>query len=80
MRVPRLGARHRQALMAVGGPLMHHRVGDLGMKLQREGTLEADRLYFENIALGEQLAAVRQVEALPMPLIDAFRPGLDDCE
>jgi hypothetical protein len=36
---------------------MHHRVGYFGMKLQREGAPAADRLHFENIALGKKLGA-----------------------
>src|SRR5262249_52985167 len=34
----------------------------------------------ENVALGQKLAAVRLSEALAVPLIDAFWPGLDHCE
>src|SRR5690349_9324621 len=80
MRVPRPRAGHRHAIMAVGGPLVNHRVGDFGMKLQREGAAETDRLHFEYVAFGKELGAVRHVEALAVPLIDAFRPGLDHRE
>jgi hypothetical protein len=80
MRVPRLCPRHRQAFMPGRGPAVHHRVRDFGMKLQCEGGAEAEGLHFENIALREELRAVRHVKALAVPLIDAFRPGLDDSE
>ena len=62
------------------GPPVHHSVRDFGMKLQREGAAKTDRLHFENVAFGEQLAAEGQIEALAVPLIDAFRPGLDNRE
>jgi hypothetical protein len=80
MHVPRLGARHRQAVMPVRRPLVHHRVGDFGMKLQRKRALEPDRLDLENVAFGQKLAAARLSEAFAVPLIDAFRPGLDHGE
>ncbi len=48
------------------------------MKLQRIGAAVAERLHLEQVALGQQLGARRQVEALAVPLIDLFRPGIDD--
>jgi hypothetical protein len=36
----------------------------LRVKLQRKAAGKADRLHFENIALGEKLAAIGQIEAL----------------
>ena len=50
------------------------------MELQREGPPIADRLHLERIALGQKLGAGRQIEAFAVPLIDAFRPLLDDGE
>ena len=44
------------------------------MELEAEGAFaDADRLHVEDIALGKQHRAARQVEAFPVPLIDAAR-------
>ena len=75
MGVARSRTRQLHALMPARGPQMHHRVRYFGMKLQREGAPAADRLHFENIALGKKLGAVRQVEPFAMLLVDVFRPG-----
>jgi hypothetical protein len=47
------------------------------MKLQREGAPGADRLHFEGVAFGQQFGTSGTVKAFAVPLIDAFRPGLD---
>src|SRR5262249_42845123 len=80
MRMPRSCSWHFQAVVSAHNPAVHHRVRDFGMKLQGEGAADTDRLHFENVAFGEKLGAVGQVETLAVPLVDAFRPGLDDCE
>ena len=56
------------------GPAAHHRVRHLSMKLDREGGAGSGTPASGIIALGEQLDAARQVEALAMPLIDVGRP------
>src|SRR5262249_19101550 len=77
MRSPWFGVRQQHALVTARGPPAHHRVGDVGMKLQRKGSAAvAKGLYGEGIALSEQVGAERQVEAFAMPLIDLLRPGI----
>jgi len=48
------------------------------MKLQRIARTVADRLHLESVAFGQQLGAARQVKTFAVPLVDAFRPLLDD--
>ena len=50
------------------------------MELQRIGGAVAERLHREHVALGQQLAAARQIEAFAMPLINVVGPGLADRE
>src|SRR5579872_3808907 len=80
MGLARLGARQLHAVVAARGPLVNHGVGHVGVDLQREGAIVADRLDLESIALGQKLGAGRQVETLAVPLIDAFRPDADGRE
>ncbi len=77
MGVTRARAGQFQPLVAARGPAMHDGVGHVGMKLQREGAPDADRLHRESVALGQQFGAGRQLKALAVPLIDACGPGLD---
>ena len=50
------------------------------MKLQGVAAAVAERLHLEHIALGQKLGTARQVESFAMPLIDLFRPGVDDAK
>ena len=73
--VARLGVRQLHALVAARGPAAHHGVGDVQVELEREGRAAvAERLHRKRIALGQQHRAVRQVEALAVPLIDVVGP------
>src|SRR5499427_10198778 len=55
MRGTPLGAGHLHAGVAAGGPAAHHRVGHLGVELDRVGSgAVAHRLHPEDVALGEQ--------------------------
>ena len=56
------------------GPPVHHSVRDFGMKLEREGAAKTDRLHFENVAFGEQLAAEGQNRS-PLDAIDRRIPA-----
>ena len=74
-----LGAGQLHAGVTARGPAAHHRVGDLGVELDAiGGRAVAQRLHPEDIALGEQLCAVRQLETLAVPLIDDLGPVAAD--
>src|SRR6187551_678458 len=77
MLVPLFSARQFHARRTACGPAAHHRVGDLGMKLDRERRTGAKRLDWKHVALGKQLRAARQSEALAMPLVHVVRPVAD---
>src|SRR5436305_10413177 len=63
-----LGAGQRHALVAAGGPAADDVVGDVGMELQRIGGIAvAERLHRKGVALGDQLGAAWQLEALAVP-------------
>src|SRR5581483_802007 len=72
--VARAGAGGIHAVAAAGGPAMHHGAGDVGVELQAETRVIADRLHREIIAGGEELGAIRQLKALAMPVIDLRGP------
>src|SRR5580704_5800893 len=80
MGMARLRAGQLHAVMPARGPFVHHGVRDVGMELQRVSAPGPDRLHFERVAFRQKLGAGRHVETFAMPLIDAFRPGLDDSE
>src|SRR3569623_2926963 len=72
--VPLLGSRQFPAMGAAHEPAVHHRVRDFRVELQRIAGAVAECLHREGVALGEELSASRQVEALSVPLIDAVGP------
>src|SRR5436305_7981753 len=63
--------------MTARGPAAHHRMRDLGVKLDRIAGAGAERLRAEDVALGEQFGAARKIEALAVPLILVFGPSAD---
>ena len=71
-----LGARHFHAGEAACRPPAHHCVGDLRVELDAVGARPvAERLHREGVTLGEQLGALRQVQAFAVPLIDVVGPA-----
>src|SRR3954463_3651589 len=53
---------------------MHHRVGDVGMKLKAERIVELKRLDREIAALGQQFGARGEFKALAVPMIHMIGP------
>ena len=76
----RLCARHFQTHMSARRPAVHHGVGHVGMKLQREASPIPESLHLEHVAFGQKLGAARQPEAFAVPLIDLLRPVADQRE
>src|SRR4030081_948969 len=70
----RTRARQFKALMAARGPAMHHRVGDVGMKLETESVTRPERLHREVASLGQQFGAAGQFESFTVPVVDLPRP------
>src|SRR3954454_24126363 len=68
------GARQRETFVAARGPAMHHRGGHVGMKLEAERMIEAERFDREVASFRQQFAPGRQLKALTMPVIDVIRP------
>src|SRR5689334_3351661 len=64
-----LGPGHFHARGAARGPAAHHRVRDLGMKLDRVSRACAKGLDRKHVAFGKQLGATRQVKTFAVPLI-----------
>ena len=50
--------------MAARGPAMHHRVGDVGMKLKAERMVDLEGLDREVASLRQQFGAVRKFKSL----------------
>src|SRR5205823_7204281 len=73
-------ARQFEALVAVRGPAMHHRVGHLGMKLKTERVVELERFDREVGALRQQFRATGKLKSLAVPVIDMIRPVRADLE
>lgn len=70
-----LGVGHDEAVRAVDDPALHHGAGEFGMELQAPGIVSVtDRLVAVDFALGQQLAAMRKVEALAVKVVDHLRP------
>jgi hypothetical protein len=46
-------ARQFEAFMAARGPAMHHRAGDVGMKLETEGVTRPESLHRKVAAFGQ---------------------------
>ena len=67
-------ARQVQPFVAARGPAMHHRGGDVGVKLDAERMAGAKGFHRKVASLGEQFTAGRQLESLAMPVIDVVRP------
>src|SRR4029453_3842758 len=61
-------------MRAANQPAIHHRVRDLGMKLQRVAGAMAKCLHREGIAFSQQLTADGKVETFAMPLINMIGP------
>ena len=76
----RPGARLFKLRMAARGPAMHHRVGDVGMKLQAERMLETERLHREVASLGQQFSAQRKFKSFAVPMVDVSRPVRADLD
>src|SRR3954469_10275536 len=53
---------------------MHHRVGDVGMKLKAERIVELKRLDREIAALGQQFGARGEFKTLAVPMIHMIGP------
>src|ERR1700738_4686313 len=70
----RTRARQFKALMAARGPAMHHRVGDVGMKLETESATRPESLHREVASLGQQFGAAGQFESFTVPVVDMPRP------
>src|SRR3954470_6601297 len=68
------GARQRETFVAPRGPAMHHGGGHVGMKLEAERMIEAERFDRKIASLRQQFAPGRQLKALAMPMIDVIRP------
>src|SRR5258706_7150462 len=68
------GARQLEARIAARGPAMHHRVGDVGMKLKAETTVGPKRLDRKVAALRQQFGAGGKLKSLAVPVVDMIRP------
>src|SRR3954469_2253453 len=67
------GARQRETFVAARGPAMHHSGGHVGMKLEAERMVEAERFDREVASLRQQFAPGWQIKTLAMPMIDVIR-------
>ena len=76
----RARARQFEARMAARGPAMHHRVGDVGVKLQAERMVELECLDREIASLRQQFGAAGKFESLAVPMVDMIRPVRADLQ
>src|SRR6516164_10527797 len=76
----RLCAWRLRTHMPARRPAVHHGMGHVGMKLQREASPIAEGLHLEHVAFGQKLGAARLIEALAVPLVDLLRPIADQRE
>ncbi len=78
MGLARLGSGHSETVRAQHRPAMHGVTGDLWVELETIGRPAVTKaLVLEGIAGGDQIGTAGQTEALPVPVIDMFRPGAE---